>query len=359
MFRPGGIRAGLAFQIKDIYGVSEIVKREEYIESRLRRELPNHPNLIVLGPPTELVTARIPIISFLIKCGKKFLHHNFVSAVLNDVYGIQTRSGCMCAGPYASRLFGLAPGVIDALSDQIHDLQYLKPGFIRLSLVYFNSNAALDFIIGSLLEVAEHAWKLLPQYRFDAETSNWVHVRRGGGKKETFLLPVFSLLSGSGGSADVEAGAGGKKEVVVAGAASDADVMNHIREYYRSILSQSHLLYQACHALYTERATADAEKEGGSSWASDEYGEVVVPDLQAELYAGARGQFAWFVFPQEVLRSARRVAAARQSHWVSPLPLPDEEEGDEGEGEDCPCFLKPELYWPAVCQRWSETQGPQ
>ena len=31
----------------------------------------------------------------------KILHHNFVSVLLNDLYGIQARGGCACAGPYA------------------------------------------------------------------------------------------------------------------------------------------------------------------------------------------------------------------------------------------------------------------
>ena len=31
----------------------------------------------------------------------KLVHHNFVSVLLNDLYGIQARGGCACAGPYA------------------------------------------------------------------------------------------------------------------------------------------------------------------------------------------------------------------------------------------------------------------
>ena len=33
-----------------------------------------------------------------------YLHYNFVAAVLNDVYGIQARGGCQCAGPYSQVL---------------------------------------------------------------------------------------------------------------------------------------------------------------------------------------------------------------------------------------------------------------
>ena len=33
--------------------------------------------------------------------------HNFISSILNDVFGIQVRGGCVCAGPYAQAGFHL------------------------------------------------------------------------------------------------------------------------------------------------------------------------------------------------------------------------------------------------------------
>ena len=46
---------------------------------------------------------RIPIFSMMIyhPLSGKYLHHNFVSVLLNDLYGIQVRGGCACSGPYA------------------------------------------------------------------------------------------------------------------------------------------------------------------------------------------------------------------------------------------------------------------
>ena len=38
----------------------------------------------------------------------RFLHYNFVSALLNDLFGVQSRGGCMCAGPYSQWLLGLS-----------------------------------------------------------------------------------------------------------------------------------------------------------------------------------------------------------------------------------------------------------
>lgn len=37
--------------------------------------------------------------------GGPYLHHHFVVTLLNDLYGIQARSGCSCAGPYGHRCF--------------------------------------------------------------------------------------------------------------------------------------------------------------------------------------------------------------------------------------------------------------
>ena len=35
----------------------------------------------------------LPIFSFLIRKGHRFLHHNFVCALLNDLFGVQSRGG--------------------------------------------------------------------------------------------------------------------------------------------------------------------------------------------------------------------------------------------------------------------------
>ena len=60
----------------------------------------NNPNISILGSTT---VRRLPIFSFIVYHPEsgKLLHHNFVSVLLNDLYGIQARGGCACAGPYA------------------------------------------------------------------------------------------------------------------------------------------------------------------------------------------------------------------------------------------------------------------
>ena len=60
------------------------------------------PGLVVTGPAPSSVP-RLPIFSlvFTHPPSGKLLHHNFICAILSDLFGIQARGGCSCAGPYA------------------------------------------------------------------------------------------------------------------------------------------------------------------------------------------------------------------------------------------------------------------
>ena len=43
--------------------------------------------------------------------------------------------------------------------------EVLKPGFTRLNLPWFASDAEVDFILEAVALTCESAWKILPQYR--------------------------------------------------------------------------------------------------------------------------------------------------------------------------------------------------
>jgi selenocysteine lyase/cysteine desulfurase len=64
----------------------------------------SHKNIVIHGP---LDLPRLAIISFSICLAGKVLHHNFVVALLNDLFGIQARGGCACAGPFGQALLGI------------------------------------------------------------------------------------------------------------------------------------------------------------------------------------------------------------------------------------------------------------
>ncbi|XP_038058386.1 uncharacterized protein LOC119729742 [Patiria miniata] len=178
------IRAGLAFQIKHAVGVHHIEEREEQLARYAFARWQSNENLLILGNKD---VSRLPIFSFLIRHPQtgKFLHHNFVSVLLNDLFGIQARGGCACAGPYAHDLLGISEDSAVKFYDLIREdrrnmcneepAEAVRPGFVRINLPYFATEETIDYIVSAIDMVATHGWKLLPQYRFDLKSGAWTH----------------------------------------------------------------------------------------------------------------------------------------------------------------------------------------
>jgi selenocysteine lyase/cysteine desulfurase len=120
---------------------------------------------------------RLSIVSFVIKHQDgKYLHHNFVVAVLNDLFGIQSRGGCSCAGPYGHRLLGIDLDTSHEYEREISQgCEGIKPGWVRVNFNYFISDPVFEYIVKAVRLIADHGWALLPQYRFDALTGRWHH----------------------------------------------------------------------------------------------------------------------------------------------------------------------------------------
>jgi selenocysteine lyase/cysteine desulfurase len=175
------IRAGLVCGLKDAVGAATIKELEEgYVQSALGSWASN-PNLFVLGNP-EL--RRVAIVSFGIRYPLEarpvgMLHSNFVVALLDDLFGIQARSGCFCAGPYVHRLLDFDPE-----TSALHEAEVMRGyagirlAFVRVSFNYFISETVFQYLVDAVDFLAAHAWKLLPFYRFDPRSGLWHHRER-------------------------------------------------------------------------------------------------------------------------------------------------------------------------------------
>jgi selenocysteine lyase/cysteine desulfurase len=168
------IRAGLAVALKQAVGTDLIAAREEQLWQHVLRRWADSPGVEILG---SRQASRLSIVSFRIRHGASFLHHNFVVAVLNDLFGIQARGGCSCAGPYGHRLLAIGAARSHAFRDEIgHGCEGVKPGWSRVNLNYFISAAQADYIAAAVELIAADGYRLLPQYRFDPHTGLWRHA---------------------------------------------------------------------------------------------------------------------------------------------------------------------------------------
>ena len=189
------IRAGMVFQLKQAVGVATIKEREESYWHRAVAAWSANPALQILG---NTDSDRLSILSFVVRRPNgRYLHHNFVVALLSDLFGIQSRGGCSCAGPYGHRLLGID---IERSHEFEHEItegcEGIKPGWTRVSFNYFISETVFRYLVDAVDLVGEYGWKLLPEYRFNAANGVWHH--RAGAVEPPLRLAQLSYDPATG-----------------------------------------------------------------------------------------------------------------------------------------------------------------
>jgi selenocysteine lyase/cysteine desulfurase len=167
------VRAGLVVALKEAVGTDRIMAVEQRWWRRARDRWSANPHLEILGNPDA---PRLPIVAVRVHHGGRVLHHDFVVTVLDDLFGIQARGGCSCAGPYGHRLLCITPRRSAALRAQVARGHFgIKPGWARITFTHFMSEAVVDFLIEAVDLVATDGHRLLGDYRFDPRSGHWRH----------------------------------------------------------------------------------------------------------------------------------------------------------------------------------------
>ncbi|MCK4944304.1 MAG: aminotransferase class V-fold PLP-dependent enzyme [Candidatus Aminicenantes bacterium] len=178
------IKSALVMDLKDKIGVPAIKAFEQKSLDLFFSTLKDHPGFHFLGNLD--LSKRVPIISFNIRHEDRILHPKFVTKLLNDLFGIQSRAGCSCAGPYGHILLDID----DARSQEFREviqqgLNGLKPGWVRINLHFSFSGADIQFLIRALEFIADRGHLFLQQYVFYIHSGEW--------RFEGFQGPEFPL----------------------------------------------------------------------------------------------------------------------------------------------------------------------
>lgn len=165
----GSVLAGLVFDLQQSIGVERIreieTEQREYLESSLRV-----PNIRLVGSTIDS-SQRVPIVPIEVRMGDKRLHYNFVVTLLNDLFGIQARGGCLCAGPYLRKLMHeCTEEFCEIVGDQPG-----KPGVVRISLCYSMKPESVRYVANAMKLIASDGFRILPEYEFVEQTGAWVH----------------------------------------------------------------------------------------------------------------------------------------------------------------------------------------
>ena len=174
----GSIRIGLMISVMSKIPHREILLKEEKYIHLFLDKLNEIPNLNILHGNLLKNEPHIPVFSFLISFGGRFLHPNYVCALLNDLFGIQSRPGCSCAPNYGKYLLGF-----DKDEEQFKSLEKLikegkeifKPGYTRLNLPYFYPEYIIDYVIEAIKLICEYGNLLLGLYNYDINTGKFYY----------------------------------------------------------------------------------------------------------------------------------------------------------------------------------------
>ena len=169
------IKTALATELKEKIGIKAIEKIENRNKKIFFDHFRKHTKIEIIGNKDP--DKRIPIISFNIKHLDKYLHPRFVTRLLSDLFGIQSRAGCSCAGPYGHRLLGITNDLSQKFRKVVitEGITGVKPGWVRVNLHYVFTEKDIQFLIKAIDFIAEYGDRFLKIYRFDPHTADWKH----------------------------------------------------------------------------------------------------------------------------------------------------------------------------------------
>jgi selenocysteine lyase/cysteine desulfurase len=189
------MKAALTFQVKEAAGIQKIEEREQELLQQAFEKWKANPNIEILG--NQDPSRRVAIASFNIKDPwGQYLHPKFVTVLLNDLFGIQSRAGCSCAGPYGHILLEINADTSEQYREWIQKGYYgIKPGWCRVGFHYVMDDAEAEYVINAVDFVATRGFLFLPLYNFDLKLATWVH-KEDNGLEETFDINVALEYSG-------------------------------------------------------------------------------------------------------------------------------------------------------------------
>jgi selenocysteine lyase/cysteine desulfurase len=164
-----GIKAALSVVLKEKMGTKKMHEREKELISIAFSGLSEIKGVHILA---DNVNERLGVFSFYIDN----VHHNLVTRLLNDRFGIQVRGGCSCAGTYGHFLLDVDFSMSKEITDKIDagDLS-MKPGWIRLSLHPTMTDDELLFICDAINQIVTNVNEWQIDYSYNRHTNEYYH----------------------------------------------------------------------------------------------------------------------------------------------------------------------------------------
>jgi len=181
------IKAALCIELKKQMGCDKMRQREEELLSMAFEGLDSIDGLHILA---DNFRNRLGVISFYIDG----IHYNLLVRLLNDLYGIQVRGGCACAGTYGHFLLEVSYEKSREITSKINhgDLSE-KPGWVRWSLHPTTTDHEIYTMIDALKYITRNIKSLSDQYHYDNHLNVFWHKNDNHERKEAMVKEWFNI----------------------------------------------------------------------------------------------------------------------------------------------------------------------
>ena len=167
----GVVRAGLTFQLKEALTPSYLESKCSEIVKYANERFSQMKNVFLIGNNS---LQKVPIYAFMIKWKGKFLHFHFAGKLLNDLFGIQTRTGCSWAAVYGQQLLGINLELAREYKKALwsgHEM--VRMGYVRMNFSWFMDQEEIDYILDAIEFVSKYGWMFLPDYTFNKDLAEF------------------------------------------------------------------------------------------------------------------------------------------------------------------------------------------
>lgn len=160
------IRAALAIIVRECMMRAGLDERAEAMRREAIARWRANPQIEILGPDHA---AMLPIVSFRVRSADGGLvHHQLVTRILSDRFGVQARGGCACAGPYVHRLLDIDAERSAAIRAAVRAGKELeKPGFVRVNFSPLMEEDEFATLLDAVEAIARDGARYAEQYAVD------------------------------------------------------------------------------------------------------------------------------------------------------------------------------------------------
>jgi len=156
------IKSALAMDLKEKMDMDKIRRREHVLLDRLFDGLENIPGVQILEGDKR---RRLGVVSVLTPA----IPYTGVVRLLNDLFGIQTRGGCSCAGTYGHYLLKLDKEQSKEIKEKVLQGKFdCKPGWTRISIHPTTTEEEIDKVLEAMAYIMKKGKEILDKdYRYE------------------------------------------------------------------------------------------------------------------------------------------------------------------------------------------------